>query len=1105
MTRRPALAANAAQAARGAAAAAVPTAPTQPIQPTDPTEPTAPPPARRAAVGRADLLRLLAALGPGQAETAAALTGFEPRPDDPPPESPSFGAAPAPAPQPPADARPATPAHHAEHYAVVSAGGDPTDDDAAADDGDLFNPDAPRVDPRVLQHPASASPAAQPLASPRRMAALLARLLRVPRESRQPDAARWVDLLAQARLPRRMPMRRRPGWCGHAGLLWHADAATQPLAADMRALCRLLHRLSAGRAPVLLAADDGHCYRWQEGARPASQPWRRCRTEAVDALSTLCVFAWPRPAPDAPAGRRGPPWLRPLPGNAARWPAQAVTLLLPRQAPLTTAALAGWPRATQVVDWDHGLRPRPRRPVPAAGDAAAQQRGTEALLALSALAVRVEPPLLRDLRLLLGLPAAAECRVWLHAEVQVCTGVGYQLAPAALAGWRARLLADIALSLRRAAAWAIRRHHRGLSPLVRMEEAGLAQVYAQLPAEVDPDRINWAAAARTLALPGADPELQRALAAFAQRAGQRADARLWPAVSGLAEAWLLAELDAVRAGAALPPGLPPAALRRVLGPRGAGMAAQALLVQRGDRLQLQVGAFGPPPQRVFDAAGPLRVDAGVLLDSPGGHTRWLAVPAAGVVDLARLRGPGPWTLRSAGRHVRIARLQRPAWASEWGADRRGVYAGLPPLGNWRTRLTVDASTPVDPESPLLPAGVDERDVTRGSAEGPVRWQTGIDRSFGAFADLTLHGVTQRFRYLAPGEFWMGSTDAERARLRDADYERWACNESPRHRVRLTQGFWLADTACTQALWAALMDGRNPSGFTGDERRPVEEVSWDDVQTFLQRLQPLLPEGCIAALPTEAQWEYACRAGTESAFSFGDNITPGQVNYDGNHPFDEAPKGLYRETTVPVASLPANPWGLCEMHGNVWEWCADDLRDYDDVMPGEVAQDPTGPQEPGPEAPRAVRGGSWIGAARNCRSAYRDAGRRGSRARDLGFRLALRSTSPAQGPEGRFLAGGPEGQKLAPGPEGRAGFSGPQGPAGTPPREGRRPDPGAERPREGGMGWGQDDPFAVRDSVLARSTAKRPERANRPSLADPPIRPKRLLRPKPPKSGKPPKR
>ena len=124
---------------------------------------------------------------------------------------------------------------------------------------------------------------------------------------------------------------------------------------------------------------------------------------------------------------------------------------------------------------------------------------------------------------------------------------------------------------------------------------------------------------------------------------------------------------------------------------------------------------------------------------------------------------------------------------------------------------------------------------------------------------------------------MGSPDNEPEREDD---------EGPQHQVTLTEGFWLADTACTQGLWLAVMGGKNPSRFTGDPDLPVETVSWYDVQKFLAKLQAYLPAGVTAVLPTEAQWEYACRAGSSTAFSFGDNISTDQANYNGKYPYNK---------------------------------------------------------------------------------------------------------------------------------------------------------------------------------------------------------------------------
>ncbi len=171
------------------------------------------------------------------------------------------------------------------------------------------------------------------------------------------------------------------------------------------------------------------------------------------------------------------------------------------------------------------------------------------------------------------------------------------------------------------------------------------------------------------------------------------------------------------------------------------------------------------------------------------------------------------------------------------------------------------------------------------------------------------------------------------------------------------------------------------------------MSWDDVSGangFLQRVASLVP-GIVAELPTEAEWEYACRAGSETPFSFGATISPAQANYDGNSPYAGGEKGEYRQKTVPVKSFAPNGWGLYEMHGNIWEWCADGVRTYD----GTEQENPRGPEG---RAPRVVRGGSWDDEARGLRSAYRDERRRDLRGEGLfarGFRFALRSTSQEQ--------------------------------------------------------------------------------------------------------------
>jgi formylglycine-generating enzyme required for sulfatase activity len=227
-------------------------------------------------------------------------------------------------------------------------------------------------------------------------------------------------------------------------------------------------------------------------------------------------------------------------------------------------------------------------------------------------------------------------------------------------------------------------------------------------------------------------------------------------------------------------------------------------------------------------------------------------------------------------------------------------------------------------------------------------------------------VTQRMRWIRPGTFMMGSPVDEP--------ERWVGENL--HQVTLTHGFWLADTACTQAMWQAVM-GWNPSIFKG-ELRPVVQVSHGNVIAFCKDLSQRMP-GLMPQLPSDAQWEYACRAGTQTPFHFGESISTDQANFNGNNPYVNGPKGIFRQETVGVKDLPANAWGLYQMHGNVWEWCAD--WHIGELTGPQV--DPTGPKQ---RDNRVVRGGGWNSNALYVRSAHRADCWPGLRDGDLGFRL-----------------------------------------------------------------------------------------------------------------------
>jgi sulfatase modifying factor 1 len=278
---------------------------------------------------------------------------------------------------------------------------------------------------------------------------------------------------------------------------------------------------------------------------------------------------------------------------------------------------------------------------------------------------------------------------------------------------------------------------------------------------------------------------------------------------------------------------------------------------------------------------------------------------------------------------------------------------------------------------------------------PPAWASawGDDR-YGLWADLVVGGVTQRMRWIEPGMdggFWMGSPKAERDAIQDKDLREWANKvETEPIWTPIKNGFWLADTPCTQAFWLAVVGSDNPSHFkvgADAPRRPVEQVAFDDdkdrprVSGFLQALNQRLPEP-RAALPSEAEWEYACRADTPTAYWWGDEPDDSRANWNENN------KG-----TTPVDRYPPNPWGLYDMHGNVWEWTSSPWRERF----GESLGDSAGP--PGQEdlLARVVRGGSWISHPVDARSASRLGGLVGHRLLIQGFRFLLRSSSP--GPEG----------------------------------------------------------------------------------------------------------
>ena len=252
----------------------------------------------------------------------------------------------------------------------------------------------------------------------------------------------------------------------------------------------------------------------------------------------------------------------------------------------------------------------------------------------------------------------------------------------------------------------------------------------------------------------------------------------------------------------------------------------------------------------------------------------------------------------------------------------------------------------------------------GSAVGPMP-----SIPFAAQQIFTRPFLAAKFVLIPAGTFMMGSPSDEPGR---------DSYESNQYQTTISRVFYMQTTEVTQGQWKRVM-GNNPSRFSdcGDDC-PVEQVSWNDAQEFISKLNSM--EGTDRyRLPTEAEWEYAARAGTTTPFNTGTCLTADQANYNGDYPLSGCPKGKYRDRTVCVGSFAPNAWGLYDIHGNVWEW----VQDWKGNYPTGSVTDPAGPSS---GSFRMCRGGSWKQNAWVCRSAFRFYAFPNLRKDNRGFRL-----------------------------------------------------------------------------------------------------------------------
>jgi uncharacterized protein (TIGR02996 family) len=289
-------------------------------------------------------------------------------------------------------------------------------------------------------------------------------------------------------------------------------------------------------------------------------------------------------------------------------------------------------------------------------------------------------------------------------------------------------------------------------------------------------------------------------------------------------------------------------------------------------------------------------------------------------------------------------------------------------------------------------------LERGHADR-LRWQEGMQRLLAdgvrpCVPEIT-NSIGMRLVLIPAGAFTMGAPEAESGFWR---------SERLRE-VEITRPFWMGVFVVTQQEYRRVRKN-NPAAFrqggarAGEvvghdtDRFPVEQVSWFQATGFCLRLTERPQEqaaGRSYRLPTEAEWEYACRAGTASPFHFGPTLSTAQANFDGSRPYDGAPQEPALDRPCVVGSYPPNAFGLYDLRGNVWEWCSD-WRDSDESVPPAPLRDPTGPDVPG-GGTRCSRGGAWSFSANHCRAAYRGHDAPNGRYDNTGLRVVCDIATP----------------------------------------------------------------------------------------------------------------
>ncbi len=797
------------------------------------------------------------------------------------------------------------------------------------------------------KNPAIVPPA--PLASPARLGSMLRRMLTIPWPGSNVDAPKLVRLLASLRPIRRLPRKHHRSWPRRLQIYWDQTQALGPCLDDQRAVLTWLRRWRGEAGLECIVLSENGAARWYPNRRRGQGP-REAQTPRPPDAGTTILALTDMGFADGEITRQAR-WSR-LHSQAVRAGADCHALVLaPR--PRWQHALA---QAWRAQAWDRA---------PGTGDSA---QALEDLFVLLSPAIRIESGLLRDVRRLVGADLGVELDAWRDSRVMWrAAALGMVLDPQQAHGLQGRFR-ELPRERRDDVVKLLERFHRQLSPNILEEE--------RVAAGEDEPLVAIASQAKGLVDKNSHhDDLPKAVSSYLERLVGRLSPEAWSKHPELTALWAAAHRTRDGFATPFPDGIEPQQVLWAL--ESVPQPTAWLLFQKGTELRLLPGA-----------GLPVTSDLGSLLTQiqtrfPRLAARWH--PAGGKARTAIVEAGRPFKLPLSAEPPEVRRVElvgdlgkaeirldsRPEWADRFWRDSDGLWVETTVRGfEWSTGKT---------ESWM---GRKATSLTIEPQDLPTRllwptWATHLSKDErGVSAELDLgDNVVTLLRWIPPGRFLMGSPKYEKGRDDD---------EGPQHWVALTQGFWLADAPCTQAEWRVVM-GTEPSHHKGEglakekrDKLPVEQVTWEDCQQFCEKLRARFP-GLEAMLPSEAQWEYACRAGTASGFNDGSACT----EPTGKDPA-LAKLGWFSENsaggTRPVRERERNHWGLHDMHGNVWEWCQDQYGDY-------VPEDQEDPIRVAGRAGRVGRGGSWVNLAGICRSACRVGGQPDERNRLLGFRLA----------------------------------------------------------------------------------------------------------------------